>query len=98
MIPAIAEAVREHRLLTFSYEDLPRTVEPHQYGIHRDTGNEVLSGYQVGGSSHSSDRPGWRNFLVTEIRNLGIADDSFDRTRQGYNPNDPRFKVIFARA
>jgi hypothetical protein len=94
----VAEAVANHRVLSFWYEDLPRSVEPHLYGIHAETGNEILSAYQTGGTSHSSDRPGWRYFLVSEIRALSMTNTVFGQTRPGYNRSDPHMKIIYARA
>ncbi|MGH8067388.1 MAG: hypothetical protein ACRERE_19585 [Candidatus Entotheonellia bacterium] len=40
---ALVHAVREHRIVTFWYDDLPRTVEPYIYGVNT-AGHEVLSG------------------------------------------------------
>lgn len=97
MIPAIAQAVRERRLLTFRYEGLDRTVEPHLYGEHRDSGNETLVAWQVGGFSHSRDRPGWRNFLAADIRELRLLAQTFASPRPGYNPSDERFRFVFER-
>ncbi len=39
---ALVHAVREHRIVTFWYDDLPRT-EPYIYGVNT-AGHEVLSG------------------------------------------------------
>jgi hypothetical protein len=93
----LVDAVRFHRILTFWYEDLLRTVEPHLYGVHAETGSEILSGFQIGGSSHSSNRPGWRYFLVSEIRGLSVSEGAFAGPRPGYNPNDPRLRIVYAR-
>ena len=98
MNSTITQAITDHRVVTFWYEDLLRNVEPHLYGIHAETGNEILSGYQIGGSSHSSDKPGWRYFLVSEIRGLSLTAAGFGHTRPGYNRGDPRMKIIYARA
>jgi hypothetical protein len=94
----LAEAVRGHRVLSFGYEDLERVVEPHLYGLHAKTNKETLLAYQIGGSSRSSAPPGWRNFLVFEIRDLKLTGQSFGSARPGYNPHDARFRIVFARA
>ena len=51
----LAQTVRNRYIVTFWYHGLRRTVEPHTYGIHRDSGSEVLSGYQTAGFSNSAD-------------------------------------------
>jgi len=94
----LVEAVRSHSILSFRYEDLLRTVEPHLYGIHAETNNEILSAYQIGGSSHSGSQPGWRYFVVSEIGDLKLTGEAFGSTRSGYNRHDPRLKIVFARA
>jgi hypothetical protein len=93
----IAQAVRDHRIVTFWYNGLLRTVEPHTYGVTM-AGHEALSGYQAAGGSHSGDLPGWRLFLLSEISNLTVTDRTFARTRPGYNSNDSRMCRILARA
>lgn len=95
---AIANAVRERRIIQFWYKDLMRTLEPHTYGIHKDTNNEVLAGYQTGGFSHSGDLPGWRLYRIDELLSLQVTNQVFRITRTGYNPNDSRMSSIFAKA
>lgn len=97
MIPEITQAIRDRRVLVFRYEDLDRTVEPHLYGVHRDSGNEILVAWQVGGFSHSGDRPGWRNFLASDVRQLRLLDETFATPRAGYNPSDEQFRFVFER-
>lgn len=98
MNTTLAEAVRRHSILSFQYEELPRIVEPHLYGLHVKTNNETLLAYQVGGSSHSSARLGWRNFVVSEIRDLHLTMEAFGPTRPNYDPHDRGFRIVFARA
>ena len=98
MNSANAQVVRDHRIATFWYDDLMCTFEPHTHGIHKDTNNEVLSGYQTGGFNHSDDLPGWRLYSISDIRNLTATDRPFGQTRPGYNPNDSRLRHIYARA
>ena len=84
-------------MVTFRYRGLVRTVEPHIYGVNT-AGHEALSAYQTDGFSRSSDRPGWRMFLVSDIEDLVVEDKTFKRTRSDYNPNDPNIPQIFAKA
>lgn len=94
---ALARAVQEHRIVTFWYDGLVRTVEPHTYGLNT-AGHEALSGYQIAGFSRSAGRPDWRMYLLSDIRNLVVRNARFERTRPGYKSNDSRMTQIFARA
>lgn len=80
MNTALAQAIREHHIVVFWYDGLTRTVEPHTYGIQKDTGNEVLSGFQTAGFSHSGDLPGWRLYKLSEISSLTITERNFGQT------------------
>lgn len=93
----IANAILNHRIVTFWYDGLVRTVEPHTYGL-TTAEHEALSGYQTAGFSRSDDRPGWRLYLLSDIRSLIVKDVTFERARPGYRPNDSRMTQIFARA
>ncbi|MBI4371437.1 MAG: hypothetical protein HY552_03975 [Elusimicrobia bacterium] len=94
----LTAAVSHRRIITFWYNGLVGTAEPHTYGLHKDTGHEVLSCFQTAGFSHSGELPGWRLYLLSEIRNLSVTGDIYPKTRPGYNPNDSRMQVIIARA
>ncbi|MFN3967252.1 MAG: hypothetical protein ACK4JE_06115 [Endomicrobiia bacterium] len=80
----ICEAIKYRRVIKFTYEGHERIVEPHTYGIHKDTGNEVLSAYQIGGYSSSGKVPYWRLYIVSKISNLQITDENFLEPRPGY--------------
>jgi len=84
-------------VVTFRYNGMTRTVEPHLYGVNT-AGHEALSAYQTGGFSRSSDSPGWRMFLLSGIRDLVVEDARFERSRPGYNPHDSGMTQIFAQA
>lgn len=94
----LADAIRDHRILVFDYHNFQRRVEPHTYGISIDSGEEMLSGFQTAGGSISGGIPDWRLFRVVEMANLQILDDVFTATRPGYNPNDSRMRIIYAKA
>lgn len=98
MSSELAAAVRERRVITFWYNGLSRTAEPHTYGLHKSTGHEVLSCFQTAGFSNSGELPGWRLYLLSEIQSLSITSSIYSRARPGYNPNDSRMQIIFARA
>ena len=96
--PELVKAIEQHNTVTFYYDSLVRTVEPYTYGTHIDTGNEVLSAYQIGGFSKSNASPAWRLYRLDEISNLHILAGTFSPSRPGYNPNDKRMGQIYARA
>ena len=91
----ICKAITNKNVIEFYYDGGTRIVEPHCYGIHNDTGNELLCGYQTGGYSKSGNLPDWRLYTIPEISGLRITDDQFSNARHGYKPNDSRMSRIF---
>lgn len=91
----ICEAIRTKRIIKFIYEGYERIVEPHTYGVHKDTGNEVLSAYQVGEFSSSGIIPNWRLYIVSKISSLEMTDRHFSESRPGYRREDTRMSIIF---
>jgi hypothetical protein len=94
----VTDSIVSKKIITFMYDGLQRRAEPYTYGIHRDTGNKVLSCFQTDGFSNSGELPGWRLYLISEIRELAITTSSFSSPRSGYNPHDTRMKHIYATA
>ena len=90
----ICEAIEKKRLLQFSYEDLTRIVEPHLFG-RKTSGNDVLSGYLVGGYTESDNEPYWRNYIVEEMEFVIMLDETFTGSREGFNPNDNSMEEIY---
>jgi len=93
----ITQAIQQHKIITFTYKNHHRVVEPYIYGWNKNTGNNLLSAYQIEGSSESGGLPGWRTFIVTKIKDLVVTDRTFKTPRKDYNPNDSRMSVIFER-
>ena len=93
----ICSAISAKQVIQFYYNGGTRLVEPFCYGVHRDTGNEVLRSYQVGGHSESGEPVGWKLFRVAEISNLVVTDKHFTGVRDYYNPNDSAMKTIYCR-
>jgi predicted DNA-binding transcriptional regulator YafY len=67
MRDTLCDAITERQVVEFSYDGQPRRVEPHRVG-RTTAGNDVLSGYQVGGRSNSGTVLDWRLF---ELRKIG---------------------------
>ena len=93
----VVRATLEHRVLTFAYRGLVRTVEPHLVGIH-EAGEPLLIAYQTGGGSRSGDVPGWRTFLTTAMESVQISEQVFPGPRPGFDPAGHAMVEIFARA
>jgi hypothetical protein len=92
----ICDAIRARRLLRFVYEGYERVVEPHAYGVNT-AGNDAVMGWLVGGWSASATEPGWRMFLVDEMRDVAALAEPFTGARSGYNPDRPQFERIYCR-
>src|SRR2546427_10556439 len=69
MKEVVCGAIAGRRLLSFTYEGFSRVVEPHLCGRNA-TGHDVLLAWLVRGHSKSDPRPGWRNYLLTEVQSL----------------------------
>jgi hypothetical protein len=91
---AICDSIRARRLVRFVYEGYERVVEPHTYGVNTQ-GREAVSAWLTGGWSASAIEPGWRMYLVEEMRDVAALAEPFDGARPGYNPDDPHFVRIY---
>ena len=83
----LCEAIRNKNLITFNYDGGERTVEPHCYGVSKD-GKELLRAYQIAGHSESGNPAGWKLFRLDGLTDLHVSNDTFDRPRPQYNPED----------
>jgi len=93
----ICFAITHRRVISFDHDGGNRIVEPFCYGLHKNTGNEVLRGYQVGGFSASGKSYGWKLYRVDQISRLSVTDQNFNGIREYYNPNDSIMKKIICR-
>ncbi|HEX3091478.1 MAG TPA: WYL domain-containing protein [Candidatus Angelobacter sp.] len=91
----ILTAIHERRLLRFTYLDKVRIVEPHDYGIQKETAH--LFAYQIAGESGSSRLPDWRKFAVTRISRLELLDKTFPGSRSVPSQRHQEWDVLFAR-
>jgi hypothetical protein len=90
----ICSAIAAHRLLAFTYEGRERIVEPHRCG-HNTAGHDVLLAWLVRGYSESGAGPGWRTYLLTEMRLAGVLEETFLSARPGYDPADGSMPLIY---
>jgi hypothetical protein len=90
----ICDAIRARRLLRFVYDGYERLVEPHTYGVNT-AGHEAVSGRLVGGWSASEPEPGWRMYLVDQMRDVAALAEPFEGPHAGYNADDPHFVRVY---
>jgi hypothetical protein len=88
--PTISAAIREKRLLQFTYEGVLRLVEPHVYGESQDGGG-VMRGWQ-----RSPHPTGWKLFRDEKISSIKLSDIRFDAPRAGYQRGDKSIRPVYA--
>jgi hypothetical protein len=94
MNPKIIDAIENRNLLEFYYDGHYRLVEPHTYGCS-SKGNDILSAYQIEGTSEEGGIPDWRLFTTSEIIGLRKTDFTFSGTRPKYGRGDSRMREIY---
>jgi len=90
----ICDAITAKRLLVFKYEGYERVVEPHRCG-HNTAGHDALLAWFVRGYSESAARPGWRTYLLSQMRSIRQLEGTFERARRGYNPTDGSMPLVY---
>ncbi|WP_131782929.1 hypothetical protein [Legionella gresilensis] len=88
----IAKAIYKRHPIYFTYNNLPRLVEPHHFGILK--GKKQLHAFQYQGQSVNGPLPQWRNFKLRLIKDLSINENQFFNVRHSYNPNNCKFSRI----
>jgi len=90
----LRQALTERRVVQFKYHGYSRRVEPHALG--RVTGDRpALLGWQASGGSASEPPPGWRTFVVADIKALKLMRPTFT-PRADYRPETTKLKPIEA--
>lgn len=82
----LANAIRSMSLVSFFYDGLPRTVEPHCLG--RNERGLRLRGFQTAGESASGKIPGWHLFSVEKMVDLEVLPSTFTQARPQYRRGD----------
>jgi hypothetical protein len=93
--PAICQAIREHRRLTFDYGGLPREVEPYCHGVS-SAAKEVLRAVQVGGASGSGGFGFGKLWEVAKMSRVQLGAP-FTPHDPSYNPDDRAMAEIHCR-
>ncbi len=101
----ICPFINRRGIIRFYYQDTSkknndwRGVEPHLIGILRSTRNAVLIAWFIPTPAQliGGETAGWRQYLLRNISQVGSMNQTFQRTRPGYNPNDPKMSQIICR-
>lgn len=92
----IINAIRNQQTLSFTYDDQPRVVEPHTYGV-TTTSKESLRAYQTqGGHASSHGNEPWHLFTVAKMIRLQCTGATFNGARQGYKKTDSVMQHVYA--
>lgn len=91
----ICAAINGRHLISFVYDGHNRIVIPAAYGRHLTTANDMLRGYQTGGTGSSRPVPFWDLFLVEKIVSYAILDETFETDPPQYARNDKHMAEIY---
>jgi len=93
---SLAEAVHNRQLVSFTYDGLPRVVQPATYGV-TTTGKLSLRGCLVDGKSNRNTIPCWELYTEAKMSALTISDSTFENFAcEGYTRDDSAFVTITA--
>ena len=92
MNQGICAAIEARSYLAFSYDGLPREIEPHAHGTS-SKGKEVVRGFQTAGLSSSGDLD-WRMWDVAKMEGLSVLPRAFEDTRSGYRRGDSHMHPV----
>ncbi len=90
----LRQALTERRVVQFKYHGYSRRVEPHALGRVTE-GKLALLGWQVSGGSASEPPPGWRTFVLADIKSLKLMRPAFV-PRPDYHPEKAKLRPIEA--
>jgi predicted DNA-binding transcriptional regulator YafY len=90
MNTTIDRAIHDKRRLRFSYHGKTRLVEPQCHGLGRK-GTELLRGHQLQGGTQREPL-----FNISEISELEVLDEHFDKPGPNYKKNDSAMVKIFS--
>ncbi len=91
----IRQAIREKRLLRFTYVGKVRIAEPHDYGVQ--SGKVRLLSYQVGGESNSGKLPAWRWLDVDGMSGISLESEHFKGSRGVDSTQHHKWDQLYAR-
>jgi predicted DNA-binding transcriptional regulator YafY len=89
----ICRAIRERRILRFTYDAGAREIEPYCHGFSRES-HELVRGYQIAGASRSGEPSGWKTFRVDRMTAVAVTFATCRDDRDGYDPADNRMATV----
>ena len=90
----IKQAIENKQLLSFTYKNKKRLVEPYTFGQSQQ-GKDTLSAFQIEGDSDATQDMCWRQFALREIKNLTLLDNTFENTREDYHVDNAKMSFIY---
>jgi hypothetical protein len=90
---SLVTAIQQKKVITFYYDNVHRTVEPHTYGQDKN-GKDKLVAWQVSGKAGAPEA--WREYSCDQISVLLSGQKTFAKPRDGYRRNDPQMSRIYA--
>ena len=95
MLEIVKQAIENRNLLEFTYKNQLRIVEPYTYGTNRN-GNQLLSAYQIAKECESTDKLGWKIFVLDQINDLKILKNSLKAIRTEQKLDDLKMSCVFS--
>jgi len=93
----IIDALRNRKVLAFSYDGQPRIVEPQSYGLRKAAERPVMRGFQRAGGSTTGYIRGIRLFELVKMSQLRQTGERFVKPQPEHDPNDSAIsKVIIS--
>jgi hypothetical protein len=89
-------AIKNRRLIRFTYESMPRVAEPHDYGM-RDGAPKLLAFQRQKAGRKDQRVRGWRWLDISKIQDCVVLDDSFGGTRATAGQQHHHWDVLYAR-
>ena len=90
----IKSAIENKQLLSFTYKDKKRLVEPYTFGQSKQ-GKDTLSAFQIDGGTTASGQECWRQFPLREMKNLTLLEETFENTREDYHVDNATMNFIY---
>ena len=92
-LETLIAAIKDRRVITFTYSGIARTAEPHAVGVSR-TGKDVLRCYQTKGG-HVKPGHEWDFCSLSKIVGLTMTESFFEGVRDGYERDDKHMRRIY---
>ena len=91
-----AQVVSDRQVIRFTYDGLPRVVQPATFGV-TTTGKQALRGCLIAGRSKPNYIPCWELYLTDKMVGVEVTGESFAAFRvAGYRMGDSDSMVIIA--